>query len=121
LADYVKYSLTPELREKQKALLSKVMKGGKIRIGTNEATKAAERGSAKLIVIAEDVQPQEIVMHLPLICKEKNVPFSYCETKKELGQQAGIKVSTSALAITEEGEAKKEIEDFVKKIKELGA
>ena len=46
---------------------------GKIRKGINEATKAAERGTAKAIIIAEDVTPPEITMHLPSLCGEKNV------------------------------------------------
>lgn len=121
MADYVKYELTPELREKQKELLSKLKGTGKIRIGTNEVTKAAERGTAKLVVIAEDVSPAEIVMHLPLVCKEKGIPFSYCATKKDLGEQAGVGVSTSAIAVVDEGNAKRELEDFAKKIKELGS
>ena len=120
MADYVKFSLTAELKEKQKHILAKLKKGGgKIRIGTNEVTKAIERGTAKLVIIAEDVQPAEIVMHLPLICKEKNVPFSYSETRKGLGEDAGITVSTAAIAIVEEGDAKKDIEDFAKKLKQI--
>ena len=47
---------------------------GKIRKGSNEATKAIEKGDAKLVVYAADVTPKEIVMHLPLLCKEKNIP-----------------------------------------------
>ncbi len=121
LADYVKYNMTPELKEKQKLVLTKVRKGGKIKIGTNEVTKAAERTTAKLVIIAQDVDPAEIVMHLPVLCKEKGVPFSYVDTKKELGELAGIKVATSALVVIDEGDGKKDLEDFVKKIRELGA
>ena len=119
MADYVKFSLTAELKEKQKNILAKLKRSGKIRIGTNEVTKAIERGTAKLVIIAEDVQPAEIVMHLPLICKEKNVPFSYSETRKSLGEDVGITVSTAAIAIVEEGDAKKDIEDFAKKLKQI--
>ena len=46
---------------------------GKIRKGSNEATKAIEKGEAKLVVYADDVTPKEIIMHLPLLCKEKNI------------------------------------------------
>ena len=48
-------------------------------------TKAIERGNAKFVVIAEDVNPKEVVMHLPVLCDEKQVPYSYVATKKELG------------------------------------
>jgi len=119
MAEYVKFSVPDELRAKQAALLEKAAKSGKVKIGANEATKAAERGTAKLVVIAEDVSPPEIVMHLPLICREKNIPFSYVSTKKGLGQYAGIDVGTSAVAVLDEGEAKKEFADFVKKLQDL--
>ena len=87
---------------------------GKIRKGTNEATKAVEKGTAKLVVVAKDVSPPEVVMHLPLICKEKHVLCIEAPSKEELGAAAGLQVGTSAVAIVEEGEAK----DI---IKELGA
>jgi len=88
---------------------------GKIRIGTNEATKAAERGIAKLIVIAEDVQPKEVVMHLPPLCDEKKIPYAKVGTKADLGRAAGIEVGTAAVAILEAGDAKKIIESMTKK------
>jgi large subunit ribosomal protein L7Ae len=87
---------------------------GKVKIGTNEATKAIERGIAKLIVIAEDVQPKEFVMHLPSLCDEKKIPYAYVKSKLELGRAAGIDVPAASIAILEEGDAKKEIEEIAK-------
>lgn len=119
MAEYVRVQIPEELKSKQADLIGKISKKGKIRVGSNEATKAAERGTAKLIIVAEDVSPPEIVMHLPLLCKEKNIPCSYAGTKKDLGSYAGLKVGTAAIAITDEGDTKKEFEDFTKKIQEL--
>lgn len=90
---------------------------GKISKGTNEATKCIERGTAKLVVAASDVQPKEIIMHLPLLCKEKNIPFVEVSSKEELGAAAGLEVSTGAIAIIAEGEAKKAIEEIVQELK----
>ena len=70
-------------------------------------------------MIAEDVNPPEVVMHLPLICKEKHVPYSFVKTKKELGERSGTGVGTSAIAIVDEGDAKKEIDDLARKLSEL--
>ena len=91
---------------------------GKIKKGTNETTKSIERGMAKLVVIAEDVNPKEIVMHLPLLCKEKNIPFVYIEKRADLGAAAGLDVGTSSVAIVEVGEAEKKIEELIKILKE---
>ena len=89
---------------------------GKIRIGVNESTKAIERGLAKLIVIATDVSPEEVVMHLPVLCDEKRVPYSFVPSKDELGRSAGIQVPTSSIAITEEGDSKKLVAEIAKTI-----
>ncbi len=78
---------------------------GKIKKGTNEVTKQIERGNAKLVVVAKDTNPPEVVMHLPLLCKEKGVPFVEVPSKEELGAAAGIQVGTSAVVVTEAGEA----------------
>ncbi len=88
---------------------------GKIRIGTNEATKAVERGIAKLVVYAEDVQPKEVVMHLAPLCDEKKIPCATTATKTDLGRAAGISVPTAAVAIVEAGDAKKIIDELSKK------
>ena len=88
---------------------------GKIRKGTNEATKALEKGTAKLVAIAKDVAPPEIVMHLPLIGKEKNIPVIEVSSKEELGAAAGIDIPTGSVAIVVEGEAKNLIKELAKK------
>ena len=85
---------------------------GKIRIGTNEVTKAVERGLAKLVVIADDVTPKEVVMHLPMLCKEKNIKIATVKSKQELGRAAGLDVTAASIAITEPGDAKKQIEEL---------
>jgi large subunit ribosomal protein L7Ae len=85
---------------------------GKIRKGANEATKAIEKGNAKLVVYAADVTPKEVIMHLPLLCKEKNIPCVEISKKEDLGAAAGLPVSTAAVAVVKEGEAKSAIESL---------
>ena len=87
---------------------------GKIRKGVNEATKAAERGSAQAIIVADDVDPPEIVMHLQPLCDEKKILLLRVPSKNELGRAAGINVSTAALAIMDAGEAKKKLSELAK-------
>ena len=87
---------------------------GKIRKGANEATKAIEKGIAKLVVYAEDVSPKEIIMHLPLLCKEKNISCVSVSKKDDLGAAAGLAVSTAAVAIVKEGDAKAVVESIAR-------
>ena len=107
------YSLNPEGGFKMEKTMDKVFeaveiakKTGKIKKGTNEVTKALERGNAKLVVYASDVSPKEIVMHLPMLAKEKGILCFEAGTKEELGNMCGIHVPTTAIAIILEGDAK---------------
>ena len=91
---------------------------GRIKKGSNEVTKAIEKGTAKLVVIAKNVNPPEITMHIPLLSKEKNVLCVEVPSKEELGAAAGISVGTASIAIIEEGEAKNTIKEIIQKLKE---
>jgi len=90
-------------------IIEKARKSGKIEKGTNEVTKAIERDMAKLVVAASDVDPKEIIQHMPILCKEKNIPYQEADNKKKLGISAGINVSTSAVAVIDAGDADKDI------------
>jgi len=90
-------------------LIETVKKTGKLDKGTNEVTKAIERGVAKLVVYAKDVEPKEIVLHLPVLCAEKGIPCHEVDSKQKLGLAAGVGVKASAVAVIESGEAEKEI------------
>ncbi len=91
---------------------------GKLKKGTNETTKAIEKGQAKLVVIAKDITPPEITMHIPVIAEEKEVPCFTVPSKEELGAAAGIDVGTGSVAVTEEGEAKNLIKQLLTQVKE---
>jgi large subunit ribosomal protein L7Ae len=90
-------------------IIEKARKTGKIEKGTNEVTKAIERGTAKLVVYASDVEPKEIVQHIPLLCKEKKIPCKEVDNKEKLGISAGLSVSSSSVAVIEPGEAESDI------------
>lgn len=90
---------------------------GKIKKGTNEVTKAVERGVAKFVAVAKDVSPPEITMHIPELCKEKGVLCIEVPSKEELGASAGIAVPTVSVAIIQEGDAKPLIKELTEKLK----
>ncbi|MBR9681162.1 MAG: 50S ribosomal protein L7ae [Candidatus Altiarchaeota archaeon] len=109
----------PELVEKVLQVIEKARSTGKIRKGTNEATKVLERGKAKLIAVADDVDPKEVVMHLPVLCEEKDVVCVFIPTKKELGAAAGLEVGCAAVAVVETGDGKSLLDDVSKQIAAL--
>jgi len=90
---------------------------GKIKKGANEVTKAIEKGIAKLVAIAKDVTPPEIVMHIPILCEEKGVLCAEVPSKEELGTAAGIDVGTAGIAIIQEGEASSLLKEIAEKLR----
>ncbi|MCL4406738.1 MAG: ribosomal L7Ae/L30e/S12e/Gadd45 family protein [Candidatus Parvarchaeota archaeon] len=100
------------------SLLEKVRaKGGSFRKGVNEVTKALERSQAKLVIYAEDVSPKEIVMHLPLLSKDKGVPIVQVKSRLDLGKAAGLSVGSAAIAIINAGEEAHALDELVSKLK----
>ena len=93
-------------------LIETAKKTGKIDKGTNEVTKAVERGTAKLVVVAEDVNPKEIVQHLKPLCAEKGVPYQTVDSRKKLGVAVGINVGTAAVAVVEAGDSSSAIDSL---------
>ena len=114
-----KIKLSKELEDKVYDLVEIAKNSGKVRKGTNEATKAVERGITKFVVIAEDISPPEIVMHFPALCNERGVLFCHVSSKKELGSSAGLEVPTAAIAITELTEGKDLLMEIKKQIENL--
>ena len=95
-----------QLAEKAYEAIEVAKNSGKLKRGTNETTKAIEKGIAKLVVVAKDTNPAEIIMHLGPLCKEKKIPMVSVPSKNELGTAAGMTIGTSSVAIVQEGEAK---------------
>ena len=117
--EFVKFQVPQAIVDKTVQTLEMVRKDGKIKIGTNETTKAIEGSVAQLVVIAQDVEPAEIVMHLPILCREKKIPYTYVPSKKDLGAAVGIEVGTAAIAVVKEGAAKKELKALIGDVEEL--
>lgn len=121
-APHIRFSTPPEIAEKAYELVNKARTtGGKIKKGVNETTKAVERGEAKIVIIAEDVNPPEVVLHLPYLCEEKKVPYLYVPSKARLGQVAGIQVAASSVAVIDPGAAKDLLNELVKAYNDLRA
>ncbi|MCJ7650233.1 MAG: ribosomal L7Ae/L30e/S12e/Gadd45 family protein [Candidatus Lokiarchaeota archaeon] len=119
---YVKYKIPDDLKKDLKNALNTIAESrdSKIRKGMNEVTKAIERNLAKLVVMAEDVSPPEILFHVPLLCDEKKIPFAYLSTKKELGGAVRINVSSSAIAIENVGTGNDNVlSSIIKKLEAL--
>lgn len=116
---YVKFAVPKGLSDKVLQLLEAAKNNGKVRRGTNEATKAIEKGIAQIVIMAEDVEPEEILMHIPSLCEEKKIPFVYVPTKIELGRASGIDVPCAAIGVVDAGEGKNILKEVISEIGKL--
>jgi large subunit ribosomal protein L7Ae len=116
---YVKFEVSKELADAAYEALQIAAKTGAVRKGTNETTKAIERAQAKLVVIAEDVQPPEVVAHLPLLCDERKISYMFVPSKEKIGSAVGIDVPAGAVAIVREGDATGLVKEIVARVDEL--
>ena len=116
---YVTYDVPADLEDDAIEALEVARDTGTVKKGTNEATKAVERDSAELVYIAEDVSPEEIVMHLPELADEKEIPFVFVETQNDVGHAAGLEVGSAAAAVVDAGDADEQVEDITSKVEDL--
>ncbi len=116
---YVKFETPQDLVNPILEALRVASQSGKVRKGTNEATKAIERGVSKLIVIAEDVEPPEVVAHLPIICDEQGAAYAFVPSKQELGKSLGIDVTSAAAAILDSGDAQHIVDQVIEAISKI--
>ena len=118
-AYYIKFETPKEVSEAAYEVLRQASRTGKVRKGTNESTKAIERGQAKLVVIAEDVTPPEVVAHHPILCDERKIPYVFVPSMDLIGPAIGIDVSTAAAAVLDAGEGNQILEQVTQELSRL--
>ncbi len=116
---FERFEVPEELQNKALEALEVARDTGKIKKGSNETTKAIERGVAQLVIIGKDVQPEEIVLHLPMLCDEKKISYVYVERQNDIGAASGLEVGSAAAAIVKPGKAKEIVEEVTKKVAAL--
>ena len=116
---YVKFETPEDLVNPILEAVRVASTSGKVKKGTNEATKAIERGISKLVVIAEDVEPPEVVAHLPMLCDDQGAAFAFVPSRTELGKSLGIEITSAAAAILDAGDAQHIVDQVVSTIAKL--
>ena len=116
---FVKFETPKELSDKAYNLAEMARDGGKITKGTNEVTKAVERGEAAVVIMAVDVEPPEILAHMPALCEERGVPYVYVPAKVELGNAIGLEKPTASIAIVDVGKGKALCDEIAEAVKAL--
>ena len=95
-----KARLLDEAEKKQNKEEVKKTKPKYVKCGLNHVTTLIEQRKAKLVVVASDVDPIELVLWLPHLCRNKNVPYCFVKSKARLGQMVNKKFAT-CVALTD--------------------
>jgi len=118
-AYYVKFQVPEDLVSPIYEALRVAHQSGKVKKGTNEVTKAIERGISKIVIIAEDVEPPEVVAHLPILCEERGAAYAFVPSKQDLGKALGIDVTSAAAAIIDAGDAQHIVDQIVATLSQI--
>jgi len=121
-----KYS--PETKKQKKQRLLNQAKAGQakqetkkprlIKFGLNHITALVEQKRAKLVVIAHDVDPIELVLWLPTLCRKKGVPYIIVKGKARLGKVVHKKTATALAVVDVDAKDNKDLSNFVQKATE---
>jgi len=118
-AYYVKFQVPEDLVSPIYEALRVAQQSGKVKKGTNEVTKAIERGVSKLVIIAEDVEPPEVVAHLPILCEEHGAAYAFVPSRQDLGKALGIDVTSAAAAIIDAGDAQHIVDQIIASLSQI--
>lgn len=102
-------------------LISQAANYRQLKKGANEATKTLNRGTSEIIVLAADTEPLEILLHLPLVCEDKNVPYVFVKSRTALGRACGLSRSVVACSITskEGSQLNSQIQDLKDQVEQI--
>jgi len=111
----------PQLTQNILDLVQQAANYKQLRKGANEATKTLNRGISEFIVMAADAEPLEILLHLPLLCEDKNVPYVFVRSKQALGRACGVSrpVISCSVTMKDGSQLKSQIEAIQSSIEKL--
>ncbi|CDM31508.1 hypothetical protein DTO013E5_2199 [Penicillium roqueforti] len=111
----------PALTQELLDLLQQGMQYKQVKKGANEVTKSLSRGTSEIVVLAADTDPLAILMHVPVLCEDKNVPYVFLPNKHALGRACGVTRPIIAATITsnDAGDLAPQIEHLRAKVERL--
>jgi len=86
-----------------------------VKFGLNHVTGLVEQKKAKLIVIAHDVDPLELVLWLPTLCRKKGIPYVIVKGKSRLGRVVHQKTAAVLAIVDVDQKDKKDLADLIQR------
>ncbi|TEB35839.1 L30e-like protein [Coprinellus micaceus] len=110
-----------KLVKKLHKTIKKASKARQVKRGVKEVVKGIRKGEKGLLILAADINPIDIISHLPVLCEEAQVPYVFVASKEELGQASATKRPTSCVMVCpnqkrktkpKDGESKEKDDDY---------
>ena len=81
-------------------LVKKASQAKCVKRGVKEVVKALRKGEKGFCIIAGDISPIDVITHLPIMCEDRQISYTYVPSKHDLGAAACTKRPTSCILIT---------------------
>ncbi|XP_057653305.1 H/ACA ribonucleoprotein complex subunit 2-like protein [Diorhabda carinulata] len=91
-----------------------------IRCGLKDVQKRLRKGETGIVLFAGDIWPIEIMCHLPIVCEDKNIPYVFVPSRKDLGGAMGVKRGCLTVLIREHQDYKDSFDALAEEVKHLG-
>ncbi|KAF9568895.1 RNA-binding protein [Agrocybe pediades] len=110
-----------KLVKKLHKTIKKASKARQVKRGVKEVVKGIRKGEKGLLVLAADINPIDIISHLPVMSEEAQIPYIFVTSKEELGHASSTKRPTSCVMICpnqkrrtkkKDGQAEEKDEDY---------
>ncbi|KAG2156067.1 RNA-binding protein [Suillus clintonianus] len=88
-----------KLVKKLHKTIKKASKARQVKRGVKEVVKGIRKGEKGLLVLAADINPIDIISHLPVLSEEAQIPYVFVTSKEELGHASSTKRPTSCVMI----------------------
>jgi len=105
-----------KLLKKLHKTIKKASKARQVKRGVKEVVKGIRKGDKGLLILAADINPIDIISHLPVLSEEAQIPYVFVPSKEELGLASATKRPTSCVMVCpgmkKKGKSEESKEDY---------
>lgn len=109
----------PKLTKKLFKVVKQAMEKKKLHRGLKNVEKAIRKGGTGLCILAGDVTPIDIYCHIPIVCEDRNIPYCFVPSKRNIAASIGAKRPCIIAMVIEDQDYKELFDKCVKKVSKM--
>jgi len=102
-------------------LIKKGTKAKSIRSGLKDVQSRIRKGETGLVIFAGDVTPVDVMVHMPVVCEDKQIPYIYTPSRMDLGAAMGVKRGCLMILVKEHDDIKELYDEVSKEINKISS